>query len=119
MLLLGLQWWAGVAALALAVSVLFWLPFVRSLTRRLDLLTAATDRLAEGRFETRAAVHGADEIGRLGGAINGMAQRLASHAETQKRFLGDVAHELGSPWAGCRWRWNCSSSGRRLRSSRR
>jgi two-component system sensor histidine kinase CpxA len=61
------------------------------------VLTAATDRLAEGKFATRAAVHGADEIGRLGGAINGMAQRLESHAEAQKRFLGDVAHELGSP----------------------
>jgi two-component system sensor histidine kinase CpxA len=96
-LLLGLQWWAAVAALALGVSALFWMPFVRSLTRRLDTLTAATDRLAEGKFETRATVTGSDEIGRLGGAINGMAQRLESHAETQKKFLGDVAHELGSP----------------------
>lgn len=96
-LLLGLHWWAGVASIALGVSVLFWFPFVRAITRRLDVLTAATDRLAEGKFETRAAVDGSDEIGRLGGAINGMAQRLESHAETQKRFLGDVAHELGSP----------------------
>ncbi|MBI2513927.1 MAG: HAMP domain-containing histidine kinase [Opitutae bacterium] len=95
--LLGLHWWVGVAAGALGLSVLFWLPFVRSITRRLDALTAATDRLAEGKFATRAPVGGADEIGRLGGAINGMAQRLESHAEAQKRFLGDVAHELGSP----------------------
>lgn len=96
-LLLGLHWWAGVAALALGVSVVFWLPFVRFITRRLDTLTAATDRLAEGKFDTRAPVGGTDEIGRLGAAINDMAQRLESHAETQKRFLGDVAHELGSP----------------------
>lgn len=96
-LLLGLHWWAGVAGLALGVSVVFWMPFVRSITRRLDTLTVATDRIAEGKFETRAPVSGADEIGRLGGAINDMARRLESHAETQKRFLGDVAHELGSP----------------------
>jgi len=96
-LLLGLHWWAGVAALALGLSVLFWLPFVRSITHRLDTLTVATGRIAEGKFETRAPVGGTDEIGRLGGAINAMAQRLESHAETQKRFLGDVAHELGSP----------------------
>lgn len=96
-ILLGLHWWASVAALALGVSVLFWMPFVRSITRRLDALTAATDRIAEGKFETRAPVAGTDEIGRLGGAINDMARRLESHAETQKRFLGDVAHELGSP----------------------
>lgn len=95
--LLGLQWWLGVAALALGVSVLFWLPFVRSTTRRLDALTTATGRIAEGRFETRTGAAGQDEIGRLGGAIDRMAQRLETHAELQKKFLGDVAHELGSP----------------------
>lgn len=95
--LLGLHIWVGVAALALGVSVLFWLPFVRSTTRRLDELEQATGRIAEGRFETRSTVSGGDEIGKLGASINSMAQRLESHAETQKKFLGDVAHELGSP----------------------
>lgn len=95
--LLGLDGWLAVLAGALGLSVLFWLPFVRSITRRLDALTRATDRIAEGRFETRAAGAGADEIGRLGQAINSLAGRLESHQEAQKRFLGDVAHELGSP----------------------
>lgn len=94
--LLGLHWWVAVAGLALGVSVLFWLPFVRSTTRRLKELEAATQRIAEGRFETRTA-EGRDEIGRLGGSINTMAERLESHAGQQKKFLGDVAHELGSP----------------------
>jgi two-component system sensor histidine kinase CpxA len=94
--LLGLHWWVGVAGLALGVSVLFWLPFVRSATRRLKALEAATQRIAEGRLETRTD-EGTDEIGRLGGSINAMAARLESHAGQQKKFLGDVAHELGSP----------------------
>jgi two-component system sensor histidine kinase CpxA len=94
--LLGLQWWIAIAGFALGLSVLFWLPFVRSVTRRLAALTEATERIAEGRFDTRTA-DGPDEIGRLGASINGMAARLQSHAEAQRRFLGDVAHEIGSP----------------------
>jgi two-component system sensor histidine kinase CpxA len=94
--LLGVHWWGAIAAFVLGVSALFWLPFVRSVTRRLAALTEATERIAEGRFETRTA-DGPDEIGRLGASINGMAGRLQSHAEAQRRFLGDVAHEIGSP----------------------
>lgn len=94
--LLGLHAWIGIAGLALGISVLFWLPFVRSLTRRLAALTAATEQIAEGRLDTRT-VNGPDEIGRLGASINRMAGRLQSHADAQRTFLGDVAHELGSP----------------------
>ena len=41
----------------------------------------------------------ADEIGRLARAINHMTSRLSAFVKGQKRFLGDVAHELGSPIA--------------------
>ncbi len=94
--LLGIHLWVGVAGAALGVSVLFWMPFVRSTSRRLRGLESATGRIAEGHFETRTAT-GGDEIGLLGASINSMAQRLESHADLQKKFLGDVAHELGSP----------------------
>ena len=40
-----------------------------------------------------------DEIGRLAKAINHMTARLSAFVKGQKRFLGDVAHELGSPIA--------------------
>lgn len=40
-----------------------------------------------------------DEIGRLAKSINRMAARLSAFVTGQKRFLGDVAHDLGSPIA--------------------
>jgi two-component system sensor histidine kinase CpxA len=40
-----------------------------------------------------------DEIGALGGSVNAMAARLDTLVNGQKRFLGDVAHELCSPLA--------------------
>lgn len=89
--------WAGGAVLAL--SVLWWLPFVRGITRAVSEMTRATERIAEGRFDARAPEARRDELGRLGAAINRMAARLAGLVAGQKRFLGDVAHELCSPIA--------------------
>lgn len=95
--LLGLHWWAAVPGAAMVISVLFWWPFAQAVSRRLRRLTKATEHLAEGRFSTRAGVSGSDELGRLGLAVDRMAARLDTLINGQKRFLGDVAHELGSP----------------------
>jgi two-component system, OmpR family, sensor histidine kinase CpxA len=97
--LFGLHVWAGVAAIAVGISVLFWWPFMRSVSQRLHQLTRATEHIAEGRFDTRTRLSGRDEIARLGEAVDSMAGRLDTMVNGQKRFLGDVAHELGSPLA--------------------
>ena len=89
--------WGGVGVLVL--SVLVWLPFVSGLTRSLSRMQAATKQLAEGDFSARSEDHRRDEVGALGGEINRMAARLAGYVAGQKRFLGDVAHELSAPIA--------------------
>ncbi len=89
--------WAGAGVLVL--SVLIWLPFVRGITRSLSRMSAATAQLAEGNFEARANEKRRDELGALGAEINRMAARLAGYVGGQKRFLGDVAHELCAPTA--------------------
>ncbi len=95
--LLDLTPWLGLALGVAAVSIVFWLPFVRSLTGDLSKLTRATEAIAGGRFDTRVAADRSDELGTLGQAVNHMADRLNRLASGQKRFLGDIAHELGSP----------------------
>lgn len=97
--LLNLETWLLAGAGVLALSIVFWLPLVRSITHHLRALTAATERIADGKFETRVATHRRDELGRLGESVNTMAARLDTLVNGQKRFLGDVAHELGSPLA--------------------
>ncbi len=96
-LLFNLSPWLWAAAAAVGLSVLFWLPLVHGITRSLRQLTLATERIAEGHFDTRVDEKRRDEIGRLGGAVNVMAVQLDRAATGQKRFLGDIAHELGSP----------------------
>lgn len=89
--------WLGLAAGAIVLSVLFWLPLVGGMTRALRRLSAATEAIAEGRFDTRVPATRRDELGHLGQSVNRMAARLDTLVNGQKRFLGDVAHELGSP----------------------
>jgi two-component system sensor histidine kinase CpxA len=87
---------------AAVFSALFWLPFVRGITRSVTQMTQATRQIAEGRFDVRVDARRGDELGELGEAVNSMAQRLDGFVTGQKRFLGDTAHELCSPLARLR-----------------
>ena len=91
--------WMVVAATVILISVLFWVPMVKHITRPLRRMTLATEEVANGRFDISIHEPRADEIGRLARAIKNMTSRLSAFVKGQKRFLGDVAHELGSPIA--------------------
>ncbi len=91
--------WIAVGVGALVFSVLLWLPLVRGITTSIAQITHASRQIAEGHFDVRVDMRRRDEIGSLGQALNRMASRLGALVTGQKRFLGDVAHELCSPLA--------------------
>lgn len=91
--------WIVVGLAVLVISALFWLPLARGLTLSISQMTKATEHIASGRFDTRVTQNRNDELGRLAEAINSMGGRLAGFVTGQKRFLGDIAHELCSPIA--------------------
>ena len=91
--------WIIVAAVVMLISVLLWIPLVKNITGPLARMTRAAEEIAKGKFDVRINEPRADEIGRLASAINHMTSRLFGFVKGQKRFLGDVAHELGSPIA--------------------
>jgi len=91
--------WLVVVGVVVALSILLWLPFVRSLTVSIRQMTAAAEHIADERFDTRVDERRSDELGRLGAAVNQLAARLEQFVGGQKRFLGDVSHELNSPLA--------------------
>ncbi len=81
----------------------------RSLTRRLRTLESLAARVAEGDLAARVPAPAADEIGRLGAALNRMAERLASardratEGERQRaQLLADISHELATPMTSIR-----------------
>jgi two-component system sensor histidine kinase CpxA len=91
--------WMIVTVAVILISVLLWIPMVRHITRPLVRMTRTAELIAKGRFDVSIHEPRADEIGRLAKAINHMTSHLSDFVKGQKRFLGDVAHELGSPIA--------------------
>jgi signal transduction histidine kinase len=87
------------AALGLIASIALGRPLRRS--------AALARRLAAGDLEARLEPKGHDEIAQLGQALDDMAESLGAQlraldeaAEREKRFSGDVAHELRTPVTG-------------------
>ena len=89
--------WMIVSAAIILISVMFWVPMVRNIKRPLGRMIRATEAVANGQFDVTIHEPRTDEIGRLAKAINHMTARLSAFVKGQKRFMGDVAHELGSP----------------------
>ena len=89
--------WLAIGLTGVLVTVLCWLPLVGGLTRDIRKMTEATAMVADGQFDVRLDTRRGDELGSLGKSINQMAARLRDYVDGQKRFLGDVAHELRSP----------------------
>jgi two-component system sensor histidine kinase CpxA len=92
----SLLWLAATLA---AVALLCWWPFVHRVTRSIREMDRATEEIALGRFDNHVTLRRRDELGHLGQQINRMAGRLEGFVTHQKRFLGDIAHELSAPIA--------------------
>jgi len=89
--------WLALAAGIFVFSLLFWLPLIRGITRTIGRMMQATRQIADGRFDVRVNLRRRDELGGLAESIDQMAARLDGLVTGQKRFLGDIAHELCSP----------------------
>jgi diguanylate cyclase (GGDEF)-like protein len=88
-----------VGALALAVSIVVLAAIAFAITRHLERLAKATQRVAEGDFDVHVPVAANDEIGRLGASFNAMAfalkERVAAleASEAQQRLHLNVARD--------------------------
>jgi len=93
----------GLALLGTVVLGYLW---GRSFIRRIFALTRVTRSLAEGKFESRVAIKGRDEIRELGDAFNSMADRLVELQEDVRkqerqamfgRIAAGLVHDLSHP----------------------
>jgi two-component system OmpR family sensor kinase/two-component system sensor histidine kinase BaeS len=85
---------AGAVALVLAALI------VRQITRPLNDLSRAAQRIAGGDLSARVTVRSSDEIGALGHSFNQMAGGLQQQEQLRRNLVADVAHELRTPLTG-------------------
>lgn len=98
------RWLLLIVAVAIGLSVLIAVPLSATVTRPLDGMLAAVERVQQGHLDTRAPVPQISELGQLAVAYNTMLDRVeadleaqAQQAETMRRFAADASHELRSP----------------------
>jgi len=94
-------WLACLGAIA-AITLLCWIPLIRGLTKSVRKITAAAGEIAEGHFDVQTGIRRRDEIGQLNDAIHRVAGQLNEFVTGQRRFLGDISHELCTPIARTR-----------------
>jgi len=89
--------WFVAATLAVVLAALAGYLVAARIARPVISLTEASDRMAEGDLSARACVDRTDEVGRLADSFNAMAGRMETTVDTLRRFVGDAAHEIGTP----------------------
>ncbi len=72
------------------------------LSRRLRALGHGATALARGDYTTRIPVLGHDELARLAGDFNHLAQALEAAQRGRQQWIADIAHELRTPLSSLR-----------------
>jgi signal transduction histidine kinase len=95
--------------IAVLLSAALGVLLVRLLARRLRALEALAARVAAGDFSARVADPRRDEIGRVAGQLDRMAERLAAardelevHEQQRRQLFANITHELATPLTSIR-----------------
>lgn len=67
------------------------------ITRPIAAMTAASGAIAQGDYDQRIEASGNDEVARLAGAFNRMADQVGRSSRAMRQLLGNVSHELKTP----------------------
>ncbi|MET8980780.1 HAMP domain-containing sensor histidine kinase [Streptomyces sp. NPDC004539] len=90
---------ATTGAAATGAVALLGLALGLRMGRRATAAARTAERIADGDLDARVRPHGRDEIARLAGSMNAMADALGAHLEAERCVTADIAHELRTPVA--------------------
>ena len=83
--------------LAVAAAALVALLLSRRITRPVQELTEASERIARGDYDVHLTSKGPDELGQLALRFEQMARQLKEASEHERNFLMRISHELRTP----------------------
>jgi len=87
----------GLAGLAVAVAVALAVVQARRLTRPLQELAGAADRLGSGDASPLGHKYGIPELDRVAEGLDGSAQRISELLAAERQFAADASHQLRTP----------------------
>ena len=87
----------SLAGLAVAVAVALAIVQARRLTRPLQELAGAADRLGSGDASPLGRRYGVPELDRVAEGLDGSAQRISELLAAEREFAADASHQLRTP----------------------
>lgn len=93
----------GVIGIGMFAAVLLTAALISHwLSRRLRVLGQGATALARGDYAVRIPARGHDELARLAGDFNHLAQALEAAQRGRQQWIADIAHELRTPLTSLR-----------------
>jgi two-component system sensor histidine kinase BaeS len=93
----------GVIGIGMLAAVLLNAALIANwLSRRLNALGQGATALARGDYATRIPARGHDELARLAGDFNHLAEALEAAQRGRQQWIADIAHELRTPLTSLR-----------------
>jgi signal transduction histidine kinase len=90
----------GLLAVVIATIVTFIL--ARRISKPIQMLSLAVNRLGKGDFSQRVNINEKGEVGELANTFNNMADSLEKSENLRRNMVTDVAHELRTPVSNIR-----------------
>ncbi|WP_153733312.1 sensor histidine kinase [Sporosarcina obsidiansis] len=87
----------GMVIVMAIISLLAMLVVARKLIEPIVVLTRATKKVGEERFNGELSIDRRDEIGQLAKSFQQMINRLSENDQIRKTFISDVSHDFQSP----------------------
>jgi signal transduction histidine kinase len=87
----------GVALAAVGIAVVLGLLYARRITRPLEELAGAADRLGSGDSSPLGRRYGIQELDRVAEGLDGSAQRINDLLSAERDFAVDASHQLRTP----------------------
>jgi signal transduction histidine kinase len=91
---------AGLALIVIAVAVLLARRFAIRISRPFEELTAAAQRLGDGRYDVELPRWGITEADAAGDALRDSAREIDAIVRNERAFVRDASHQLRTPLAG-------------------
>lgn len=87
----------SISVVVLGIGILLSIIIANSIINPIKSLTKVAEKMASGNLKIRSKIDDNDEVGKLAGTLNLMADELEKREQLKNEFISSVSHELRTP----------------------